>query len=297
MRALGKMLIAAVAQLLLAGCLWTPGKFSSELALRKGGAFVLDYRGEIMLQLPDDKNKDPVLVPWGNDMARCYVDGRAELGPGVIPVPIKPGEIGKIQSPTRPCSRAEIAKLKAEYEKRVAARAEEQRKEADQMAKMFGLLGSDDESNRRFAANLMKYKGWRLVAYRGKGVFDVDYHFEGRADQDFAFPMIPDSDLIVPFIALRRRNDGSVLVTAPGLTGGSGGPFGARAMAMGMPDADKGPASRAEGRFTVNTDGEILTNNSEDGPAAARIGTGAGKQVHWDVGPGSKKIPEMLVRL
>lgn len=292
MRAWGKMLIAAVAPLLLAGCLWTPGKFTSELALRRGGAFVLDYRGEIMLQLPDDKNKGPVSTPWANDMARCYVDGRAELVPGIYPAPIKLGEIDKMKSPNRPCTRAEIAKLKAEYEKRVAAQAEERRKEADQMAKMFGLPGADDESNRRFAANLMKYKGWRSVVFRGKGVFDVDYHFEGRADQDFAFPMIPDSDLIIPFIALRRRNDGSVLVTAPGLTGGSGGPFGARAMAMGMPDADKSPVSRAEGRFTVTTDGEILTNNSEDGAAAHPLG----RQVHWDVGPGSTKIPETLIK-
>ena len=102
------------------------------------------------------------------------------------------------------------------------------------MAKMFGLPGADDESNRRFAASLMKYKGWRSVAYRGKGVFDVDYHFEGRADQDFAFPLMPESNLVVPFVAIRRRTDGSVMVTAPGLTGGAG-PFGARALAMGIP--------------------------------------------------------------
>ena len=28
-----------------------------------------------------------------------------------------------------------------------------------------------------------------------------------------------------------------------------------------------GPVSRAQGRFTIHTDGEILTNNSEDGAA------------------------------
>jgi hypothetical protein len=64
-------------------------------------------------------------------------------------------------------------------------------------------------------------------------------------------------------------------------------------MAAGLPDSGDGPKSRAEGRFTVTTDAEILTNNSEDGPTTAP----SGKQVHWDVGPGSKKIPEMLVRL
>ena len=90
------------------------------------------------------------------------------------------------------------------------------------MAKVFGLPGLDDASNRAFAAKLMKFAGWRSVTYRGKGVFDVDYHFEGRATQDFLFPALPDNDLIIPFIAIRRRADGSVLVTAPAFTGGAG---------------------------------------------------------------------------
>jgi hypothetical protein len=51
--------------------------------------------------------------------------------------------------------------------------------------------------------------------------------------------------------------------------------------------------SHAQGRFTVITDGEILTNNSEDGPAAHPIG----RQLHWDVDSTSKKIPETLIRL
>ena len=159
---------------------------------------------------------------------------------------------------------------------------------------MFGLPGLDDASNRTFAAKLMKYAGWRSVTYRGKGVFDVDYHMEGRATQDFIFPALPDNDLIIPFIAIRRRSDGSVLVTAPAMTGGSG-PIAARAgaAAASKMGSGGGPQSRAEGRFTVMTDGEILTNNSEDGAAPAPIG----RQVHWDVGPGSTKIPETLIRL
>jgi hypothetical protein len=55
----------------------------------------------------------------------------------------------------------------------------------------------------------------------------------------------------------------------------------------------QGPVSRAQGRFTVATDGEILTNNSEDGPGPSPLG----RQVHWDVGPASNKIPETLIRL
>lgn len=55
----------------------------------------------------------------------------------------------------------------------------------------------------------------------------------------------------------------------------------------------EGPVSRAQGRFTVVTDGEILTNNSEDGATSHPLG----RQLHWDVGSESSKIPETLIRL
>lgn len=294
MRSWGKMIVAAVAPLMLASCLWGPGKFTSDLALRKDGRFTLDYRGEILLQMPDEKGKAP--EPWADSMALCHVDGRTELVEATTAVAFAADEAAAVadggKPETRPCTPAERAKLKADYEKQAAERVAEKRKESEQMAKMFGLPGADDESNRRFAANLMKYQGWRSVKYVGKGVFDVDYHVDGRVGQDFVFPVMPDSDFIIPFVTIRRRNDGSVMVTAPALTGGSG-PFGARAKMMGLPDKSDGPVSRAEGRFTIVTDGEILTNNSEDGPVAAP----GGRKVKWDVGPASAKVPEMLVRL
>ena len=268
MRIWGRFALIAAAPLLLASCLWGPGKFNSTLALHKNGTFVLDYKGEILMQVPEDKGAGP----WTPTKARCHDQDEGK---------------------ERPCSPSEIAKAKEQYERDAAAIAEVTRKQTEEMAKLFGLPGSDDASNRAFAAKLMKYQGWRSVAYKGKGLFDVDYHFEGRTAQDFAFPLMPDSDMVLPFITIRRRNDGAVLVTAPAFTGGSG-PFGVRARAMGLPDkGDNGPPSRAEGRFTIVTDGEVLTNNSEDGPAPHALG----RQVHWDVGPASAKIPEMLVRL
>jgi hypothetical protein len=278
-----KRLLAIAAPLLLTGCLWGPGKFASDLTLRKDGSFVLDYRGEIVLQLPPDDSKSE---PWKESLARCRKSGVTETGgPGIF-------DSDQTDDPLRPCTAAEIAKLKTQYEKDAAETAGKKRKESEEMAKAFGLPGLDDESNRAFAAKLMKYAGWRSVAYRGNGVFDVDYHFEGRATQDFLFPALPDNDLIIPFIAIRRRVDGSVLVTAPAMTGGAG-PLAARAGEAAAGSAKGGPMSKAQGRFTVSTDGEILTNNSEDGAAPSPIG----RQVHWDVGPGSTKIPETLIRL
>jgi hypothetical protein len=257
-----KHLFAIAAPLLLTSCLWGPGKFSSDLTLRKDGSFVLDYRGEIVIQLPPDDSKTE---PWKNSMAHCTTDDKE-----------------------RPCTAAETAKQKAEHEEL----AVKKRKDAEEMAKVFGLPGLDDASNRAFAAKLTKYAGWRSAVYRGNGVFDVDYHMEGKATQDFLFPALPDNDLIVPFIAIRRRADGSVLVTAPALMGGAG-PMAARAGAAASEQMKGGPVSRAQGRFTVITDGEILTNNSEDGAAPHPVG----RQLHWDVGPTSNKIPETLIRL
>ena len=90
---------------------------------------------------------------------------------------------------------------------------------------------------------------------------------------------------------LMIKADGSVLVTAPAFTGGSG-PLSARAGAAATQMKD-GPVSHASGRFTIVTDGEILTNNSEDGPRPHA----AGREVHWDVNPSSTKVPEALVKL
>ena len=284
MRLWGKMIAVAAAPLLLSGCLWGPGKFTSNLALNKSGTFILDYKGEIVLQMPEEKVA--AAEPWSDKKLKCFKDGHVETS-------TMSSDSSEPDEDARQCTKAELAKAKADYDKEQADRVEAKRKENEEMAKLFGLPGSDDASSRRFAANLIKYQGWRSVTYVGKGVYSVDYHVEGRLTQDYAFPLMPDTDLMIPFITLRRRADGSVMVSAPALTGGSG-PFSARAKMMGLPDkGEGGPVSRAEGRFTVTTDGEILTNNSEDGPTATTVG----RQVHWDVGPGSTKIPEMLVKL
>ena len=277
-----KFIVAATAPLVLTACLWSPGKFTSELTLRKNGTYTLDYKGEIVLQLPESE-KDMTPKPWSDAMARCFKDGRTET---VDPVSSDDSD------EVRPCSVADLATLKADHDRKESERVASKRQESEQMSKVFGLPGSDEASNRKFAATMMKYKGWRSVAYQGKGVFLVDYHADGSLAQDMVFPLIPDSDLILPFIAIRRRVDGAVLVSAPAYTGGSG-PFGARAKMMGLPDKSDGPQSRAQGRFTIVTDGEILTNNSEDGAAPHATG----RSLKWDVDAASTKVPEALVKL
>jgi hypothetical protein len=297
-----KRLFAIAAPLLLTSCLWGPGKFTSDLTLRKDGSFVLNYRGEIVLQIPKDEFSPR---PWTDSLAFCFQ--KTPNGAAAAPLVIAPPAPPSVKAPagstvlppvivapkSRPCTPAEIARQKSEFEKNEANMAAKKRAEAQAMASIFGVPGLNDASNRAFAAKLMKYAGWRSVVYRGNGVFDVDYHMVGSAKQDFVFPALPDNDLLLPFIAIRRRADGSVLVTAPALTGGAG-PLMERMAAAGAAGNTKTDVvSHAQGRFTVITDGEILTNNSEDGPAVNSIG----HQLHWDVDSTSKKIPEMLIRL
>ena len=122
MRIWGKLAVAAAAPLLLTGCLWGPGKFTSTLALNKAGTFVLDYRGEIMLQMPDEKTAPG---PWSNDLAVCHKDGSSEASSGLASVALEPPSTAESDmsgdgSEERPCSAAEIAKLKTEYEKQAA---------------------------------------------------------------------------------------------------------------------------------------------------------------------------------
>jgi hypothetical protein len=252
-----RRLLALAAPLLVTGCLWGPGRFSSDLVLRKDGSFILDYRGEIILETAQSAARQA----WQDAMAHCSSDDGKD----------------------RPCSAAEITEQKSQFEKK--------QKDDAEAARAFGLPGSDEASNRAFASKLTKYAGWRSVTYRGKGVYDVDYHFEGRLTQDYVFPLMPDSNIVIPFVALRRRTDGAVLVDAPGLAGGTN-MLGPMAQQMGG-DTRSSPPSRAEGRFTIHTNGEIVTNNSEEGPAADPVG----RRIYWDIAPGSNKSPEALVKL
>lgn len=289
-----KRIFAAAGALLLTGCLWGPGKFTSELTVRKNGTFVLDYRGQILLQLPPDEAK---AEPWQDAFAHCFEKGEPQVLNSVemrIDATIGgDGEaVGEEVDKPRACTPTEVARLRTQYEREEAERVASKRRENDEILRSLGLPGLDDASNQAFAARMMKQRGWRSVRYVGNGVFDVDYHLEGTTAQDYVFPMMPDAEFMIPFVAIRRRNDGSVLVSAPAFTGGSG--LGDRlGRAAAMSSKDNGPRSRAEGSFTVVTDGEILTNNSEDGPSRHPIG----RQIRWDVTASTKKAPETLIRL
>jgi len=196
---------------------------------------------------------------------------------------------------TRPCTAKEIADQKKDWEEAKKAREAKAKKDAAQFGAIFGYTPGDDAANKKLAAQIMKFEGWKSVVYKGEGVFDVDYAATGRLDHDFVFPLFPQSDMVFPFVVLKRQADGSVRVSAPALIGGGMKALAARMKGIGaaMTDKEVPQSTKTKGSFTVTTDGEILTNNTEDG--ATKVPTG--RQLVWEIGAESEKVPEALVRL
>jgi hypothetical protein len=165
------------------------------------------------------------------------------------------------------------------------------------MAAVFGLSPNDDEAARKVAANLLKYEGWKSATYKGKGVYQVDYRITGRVGHDFVFPVFPQGDMMIPFISMRTRADGAVMVSAPGYSGGGFKGLANRMKMLGASSGDlKGMPETSvvtKGTFTLTTNGNPVTNNTEDGPVAGTTG----QTLKWDVNNDSEKIPEALIRL
>jgi hypothetical protein len=283
MRHLGAITAVVAGVLLLAGCMLLPGKFTSDLDLRKDGTFSFAYKGDIHLLAlsklaADKRGKDAgeeVFTP-----SPCFADPSGD---------------------ERECSKNEIADQKATWEEEQASAkvsAAEKKKSEDAMMKSMlgGIDPSDPRAAQEFAERLRRQHGWKSVIDKGDGRFEVDYAITGRLDHDFTFPMIEKFPIATPFVTLIRRSDGSVRLEAPAFTSGatsspfmamaaSAGSAGDKASTNGMPTLD--------GVLTLMTDGEILANNTDDGPAAAPNG----RKLVWKVNARTAAPPTALVRI
>jgi hypothetical protein len=311
-------ILSVLFALLLSGCFLAPGQFTSSLDIRKDGTFTFAYTGEIAVINPDGMMGREKPKVWSEKMGNCFKSGRTYLDEYIITDDdiTKDGTVierasdaakdgvmdGSDTAPdpdsvARPCTPAELAKLKKEFDESQKSRAERQKRDSEQMAAVFGLSTNDDEAARKVAASLLKYQGWKAATYKGKGVYQVDYRITGRVGHDFVFPIFPQGDLMIPFISMRTRADGAVMVAAPGYSGGGFKGMANRMKMLGASSNDlKGmpeTSTITKGTFTLTTDGTPVTNNTEDGPVA---GT-AGQTLKWDISNDSEKIPEALIRL
>jgi len=256
--------------LMLSACLLTPGKFVSSLDIRKDGAFRFNYSGE-MYMLPLSK-----------------------LAEGAGPFREKPCYKAGTHT-QRPCTSQEIDDQKAAWERKSAKNSKEA-----QSAKVFlgGIDPSDPEAAAELVKRLRNQEGWERVEYRGDGLFDVDFTLTGKLGHDFSFPTIERFPMASAFVQIAIRQDGTVRIDAPAFGPSSGsGPFGgmmqAAAMSSGK-DATGGPnIPEMDGTFTIRTDGEILANNTDEGPQVATMG----RALIWKVNARSAAAPTALIRL
>lgn len=256
---------AAVAlSLLVAACIFAPGKFTSQLDVRKDRTFAFRYTGEIVMLPLAKPGKDEAFEPETCRDEETFED--------------------------RACTPSEVADQKAQWEQR---RREKSKSDA-QAAQMLlgGLDPSDPRAGEDFAQKLRRQAGWNRVEYVGEGRFDVDYGIAGRLDHDFVFPTMEGFPMSNAFVQVSLRQDGSVRIDAPGF-GPPGGGAGLAGMMGGLPGDDSGKPSlpQADGTFTILTDARILANNTDEGPKSAA----GGQSLAWKVDPRAKAAPTALL--
>ena len=265
-----RALVAACGALALSACFLTPGKFASELVLTRGGVFAFSYEGEITTM------------------------GLNQLAQMDRPAPFE-AECLNDKGEPRDCSAAEVADQRAGWE----AEQDEEAREKEQFLKMFGGMDpSDPEVAEKLVATLRKMRGWEAVSYRGDGIYDVRYRTEGVLTHSFLFPVLEDMPAMTHFVSATPRTDGSVRVQAPGFGGEQLGMVQGLPMMMAMGAMHNGEEEAAkivlpDGQFTIRTDGDILTNNTEEGP----VTEGGMKVLRWTVDESSKTVPTALIAL
>ena len=183
--------IAGAALLLLSACLFTPGKFVSTLDVRQDGTFAYAYTGEIhMLAL--------------SRLAQMGREG------GTFTPQTCFGDNGGTE---RACTAADIDEQKREWTENQARAADRRKRESEQMKGVLGGIDfSDPKAAEELASRLRKQAGWKRVAYKGDGLFEVDFALAGRLDHDFVFPTVERFPQANAFVTLTRRQDGTLRI-------------------------------------------------------------------------------------
>ncbi|MBO0750264.1 MAG: hypothetical protein J2O44_07545 [Porphyrobacter sp.] len=280
----------ALACLALTGCFLQPGKFDSTLVLRQDGSFTFTYKGQVYL-LALSKIADLAVKADAN-------------GDAFVQEPCHDEEFNE-----HPCSAEEIAEQKRTWEEEKQKKQQEAAQNAEMMRAMLGGIDPADPAAAKDLAERLRHQaGWRSVTYLGDGLFEVDFALQSRLTHDFAFPTIERFPMADTFVVASRRIDGTIRVDAPGFTGQSAtnpmqGALGAAlggAAASGAV-ADKGASAASpslgipdiDGTFRIVTDGEVLANNTDEGP---QPGPG-GKVLQWRITKRAQAAPMALVRL
>ena len=266
---------AALLCLLVAGCFLLPGKFTSELTVKRDGTFAFTYQGDIhVLALSklaqDAKDDDAPFKP----QPLCKDDGE-----GVAD-----------------CSYDTEEAQRENWKSSQAATKEKRKQDAEMARQMLGGIDpADPRAAEELAERMRKQAGWKSVTYAGDGKYVVDFAIAGRLDHDFSFPSLERVPMLTPFVAIYRRTEGTVRIDAPAYSASaSGGPVGRMMQGMGADKATPQGMPELDGSFAIVTDGEILANNTDDGPLVATVGM---RRLAWRVNPRTATAPTALIKL
>lgn len=278
-RRIGAALAAGALALLLAACFVLPGKFVSTLDIRKDGRFTYTYKGEIILL---------GLTKIAQEAMKAKDQSKFELQPCY-----------KEDAETeRKCTPAEAAEQKADWQKAQTEAAAKRDRDLATFKKVFGGIDPNDPRAADEIADRLRHQaGWNSVVYKGNGIYIVDVTIGGMLDRDFEFPSIERMPGMYPFLVANRRSNGEIRIDSPLMQAVSyGSPLGSAAQVYTQEmstAADKETWAdfvQVDGHFTITTDGNILSNNTEHGPKAAA----GGKQLDWDIS-GHNPVAPMAV--
>jgi hypothetical protein len=274
---------------LLSACFLSPGKFDARLDLKRDGSFHFAYQGQIYL-LALSKLADLASQAEANEgefvAQPCYEEDSFE---------------------ERECSDEELAQQRKDWDDARAAKLANAEKESASMRALLGGIDpADPAAAQELTERLRRQEGWRKVEYKGDGLFEVDFAIDSKLAHDFAFPTFERFPMGNFFVMANRRAGGVVRIDAPafavqgagnpfqGMMSGMAGAMGAFATEGEGEEADAPPLiPEMEGTFTVVTDGEILANNTDEGPVA---GPG-GKVLTWKVNKRTQSPPTALIQL
>jgi len=307
-----KWALALVAPLLLTGCLLIPGKFESQLRLMNDGTYNFTYNGQMQMAEADNNpmSSQPGTMSFNPEEQRCSNQIDKKTGK-ITPLPYGVVDYDDPMDETadpssyedRQCTAAELAEMEREFDEQMAmmdddlgqsGKTDDSQKNTTMGSVFGGAVPGDDEGLKKFAAQLAKYDGWKKVEYMGDNLFEVEYAVSGNFDQMFAFPTIPGATMQFPFVQILRRSGGELEILTPAMAG-PGGLAGAMGpMPMGGPSGES-KTQPIDGTFTIVTDGEVLTNNTDDGLTIS----GSTKNMRWKVDgtSGPDGSPSAIVKL
>jgi len=288
----------------LAGCLLTPGHFTSSLDIRRDGAFTYHYSGEIKVLGLVELARFAAQQRSANDnfMPHCWGKSPA-TGPSTAHPTFLPRSAVTVLPPPpvpagpQPCTDAEISQQRKQWENMRQTGEDNTKRQQQQMAAILGGIDpTSPGAAEELAARLRRQAGWSRVDYKGSGVFEVEFSTTGRLTHDFAFPMVEKMPAAAPFVTVYRHTDGTLRVDAPGFVGGAGNQLTTAMLAMSS-NGEAAPSGSGlpmvDGHFSLTTDAAILANNTDEGPQP----NPQGQRLDWTVTPRTQAAPSALLRL